>query len=71
MTKHTLDYDALLDDWAKELHEKIDRAQELEDETELGSFKHGHCVGYREGMLTAMVKLSLLEKRKTKKYTIK
>lgn len=70
MTKTTLDYDALLNDWAEELHKKVDKAREMEGESETGSYKHGHCVGYCEGLLMALAQLSLLEKRKTKNYTI-
>lgn len=70
MTELKLDYDALLDDWAEILHKKADAAKEIEENAETGSFKHAHCIGYREGLFMALSQLSLLEKRKKKKYLI-
>lgn len=65
-----LDYERLLDDWADELFNKVQLYEEKRDKEEMGSYKYGYYQGKHDGVMEALTKLSMFEKRKGKKYEI-
>lgn len=66
-----LDYDKLLDDWAELVYEKVDKLEEQLDSAKVGSTKYCYLKGRQDAYLESLAMLSLLEKRKKNKYTIK
>lgn len=68
--KSKLDYDRLLDDWAEMIFVEADRCKKISEEAEVGSYRYGYFDGVHKGYIDALAKLSLLENRKYKKYTI-
>lgn len=66
--KKNLDYEKLLDDWAEELFEMSRQHEKLRDMSEIGSVDYGYHAGMSNAYVTAVTKLTFLEKRKSKKY---
>lgn len=63
-----LDYDKLLDEWAEILFKKVEAYEQKRDDCEVGSYKYGCYQGKSAGVMEAITRLSMLERREFKKY---
>ena len=63
-----LDYDKLLDEWAEILFKKVEAYEQKRDECEMGTYKYGCYQGKHDGIMEAITRLSMLERREFNKY---
>lgn len=62
-SKEIINYDDLLNVWAEKLYVEHDRVNEIAETADVGTYKHGHCVGFCKGLIAALTMLTILEKK--------
>ena len=65
-----MDYETLLDDWVEDLLVEVRKLDEEIGKGKENSFRHGLNIGLRDGMMKAIVKLHIKEKRNNAKPTL-